>query len=169
MQMTARENSMPGSGSSIRSPGSRRPCACVWRTSALSIWSASATPRQGLRWQQDLQGHPSAQYSCGAVLVTHGLRQPDPLDARHAAALSARRQPELSVTRRRTQRRWVDDGVLRTYAAGGRHTWELDPDDARSRLVDDHSPLQPAATVFRQELAPGRDRIGQVGLAVEEG
>ena len=44
MKTTARENSMPGSGSSIRSPGSRRPCACVWRTSALSIWSVFATP-----------------------------------------------------------------------------------------------------------------------------
>ena len=58
------------------------------------------------------------------------------------------------------------DGSTTVYfgpdAAGGRHTWELDPDDARSRLVDDHSPLQPAAAVLRQELAPGRNRVGQV-------
>ena len=39
----------------------------------------------------------------GEVLVVHRLRQPDALDARHAAALPARRQPELSVARRRSR------------------------------------------------------------------
>ena len=39
----------------------------------------------------------------GELLVVHALRQPDALDARHAAALSARRQPELSVARRRSR------------------------------------------------------------------
>ena len=39
----------------------------------------------------------------GEVLVLHRLRQPDALDARHAAALPARRQPELSDARRRSR------------------------------------------------------------------
>ena len=42
--VTARANSMPGSGSSIRSPGSRRRCACGSRTSARSISRPSRTP-----------------------------------------------------------------------------------------------------------------------------
>ncbi len=43
------------------------------------------------------EGHPG-----GEILVLHGLRQPDAIDAGHAARLPARRQPELSVARRRT-------------------------------------------------------------------
>ena len=53
----------------------------------------------------------------GELLVVHAVRQPDALDARHAAALSARGQPELSVARRRAERRRLDDGLLRPEAA----------------------------------------------------
>ena len=50
---------------------------------------------------EDLQGDAAQGHSGGELLVLHALRQPDPLDARHAAALSARWQPELSVAGRR--------------------------------------------------------------------
>ena len=53
----------------------------------------------------------------GELLVVHALRQPDTLDAGHAAALSARRQPELSLARRRGGRRRLHDGLLRPEAA----------------------------------------------------
>ena len=52
---------------------------------------------------QDLQGDAAQGHPGGEVLVVHGLRQPDALDARHAAALPARWQPELSVARRRSR------------------------------------------------------------------
>ena len=42
--------------------------------------------------------HAAPERPGGEVLVLHRLRQPDALDARHSAALSTRRQPELSVT-----------------------------------------------------------------------
>ena len=59
-------------------------------------------------------------YSGGEFLVIHALRQPDPLDARYAAALSARRQPELSVACRRGGRGWLHYGVVRADPARGR-------------------------------------------------
>ena len=59
--------------------------------------------RQSLRRRQDLQGHAAQGHSRAGVLVVHALRQPVALDARHAAALPARRQPELSVARRRSR------------------------------------------------------------------
>ena len=65
------------------------------------------------RRQQDLQGHAAEGHSGREVLVLHRLRQPDALDARHAAALPARRQPELSVARRRSRYRRLDDGLFR--------------------------------------------------------
>ena len=42
------------------------------------------------RWRQDLQGDAAEGHSSGKILVVHALRQPDALDARHAAALSPR-------------------------------------------------------------------------------
>ena len=75
------------------------------------------------------------KHSRGGVLVVHALRQPDALDARHAAALSARRQPELSVARRRSGRRRLHDDLLRPDPAGGREARQLDPDHARQGLV----------------------------------
>ncbi len=52
--------------------------------------------RRDLRWRQDLQGDVAAEHPRSEVLVFHALRQPDPVDAANAAALSPRRQPELS-------------------------------------------------------------------------
>ena len=69
------------------------------------------------RRRQDLQGHPAAQRPGGEILVLHRLRQPDALDARHAAALPARRQPELPNACRGTQRRRLHDRVFRSQAA----------------------------------------------------
>ena len=45
-----------------------------------------------------VHGDPAARHPPGPVLVAHAVRQPDPLDARHAAALS--RGPAASRTRR---------------------------------------------------------------------
>ena len=66
-------------------------------------WRVRGLQRRILRRRQDLQGDASAQHPRGEVLVLHRLRQPDALDARHAAALPARRQPELSDARRRSR------------------------------------------------------------------
>ena len=104
--------------SSTASPASRRrwPCACP--ASARSISSPSLdADKQLLRRRQDLQGDAAQRHSGGELLVVHALRQPDALDARHAAALPARRQPELSVARRRGERRRLDDGLLQPDAA----------------------------------------------------
>ena len=49
--------------------------------------------------------------------------------------------------------RWLHDRLLRSDAAGGSETRQLDPDDARQGLVHDPAPLQPARTVLRQILA----------------
>jgi hypothetical protein len=51
-----------------------------------------------LRRRQDLRGHAAQGYSGRELLVVHLLRQPDTLDARHAAP--TRREPKLSVARR---------------------------------------------------------------------
>ncbi len=87
------------------------------------------------------------------VLVVHGLRQPVALDARHAAALPARGQPDVSLAGGDGRRRRLDDRVLLADAARGRRPRQLDPDDARQGLVHDPAPLQPAPVVLRQELA----------------
>lgn len=84
------------------------------------------------------------------------------LDARHTAALPARGQPELSVPRRRTERRRLHDGLLRSDPACWYQAGQLDSDDARQRLVHDPAPLQPARTVLRQDLAAERNRAGEI-------
>ena len=66
-----------------------------------------------LRRQQDLQGHIASEYPGGEVLVLHRLRQPDALDARHAAALPARWQPELSDARRQGECRRLHHRLFR--------------------------------------------------------
>ena len=71
-----------------------------------------------------------------------------------------RRQPELSLTRRGSQRRWLDDGVLRSDAARRGEARQLDPDRARQGLAGGPAPLQPARTVLHQGVAPERDRTG---------
>ncbi len=65
-----------------------------------------------LRRRQDLQGDAAQGHSGSELLVVDALRQHDALDARHAAALPARRQSELSLARRRAERRRLDDGLL---------------------------------------------------------
>ena len=66
-------------------------------------WRVRGLQRRILRRRQDLQGDAAAKHPGGEVLVLDRLRQPDALDARHAAALPARRQPELSDARRRSR------------------------------------------------------------------
>ena len=106
-----------------------------------------------LRRRQDLQDDAAQGHSGSELLVDHAVRQHDALDARHAAALSARGQPELSVACRRSRTGRLHDRLLRSDAAGGNQTRQLDPDDARQGLVRDPAPLQPARTVLRQILA----------------
>ena len=65
------------------------------------LFAIAGCGQELLRRRQDLQGDAAEGHSGGELLVVHALRQPDALDARHAAALPARRQPELSVARRR--------------------------------------------------------------------
>ncbi len=59
--------------------------------------------RKSLRRRQDVQGDAAQGHSGRGVLVLHPLRQPDPLDAADAAEISARRQPELPLARRRSR------------------------------------------------------------------
>ena len=82
------------------------------------------------------------------------------LDAPNAAALSARRQPELSVARRRSGRGRLDDDLFRPDPARGRETRQLDPDHARQGLVHAPSPLQPARALLHEGMAAERDRTG---------
>ena len=55
-----------------------------------------------LRWRKDVQGDPAEGNPRGQVLVVHAVRQPDPLHAPDAAALSARGKPD----RIRRRPRW---------------------------------------------------------------
>ena len=99
------------------------------------------------------------------LLVVDALRQPDALDARHAAALSARRQPELSVARRRGERRRLDDGVLqprRSPTACKRGNW-IQTDPTKGWFVDP-APLQPARTVLHKAWRPSEiELVSQAG------
>src|SRR5262249_13595527 len=115
-----------------------------------------------LRRQQDLQMHAAHKYSGREFLVVHGVRQPDTLDARHAAALPARRQPELSVAGRGAERRRVHDHLLRAQAAGRDQARQLDSNHAGQGLVYDPASLRPARTVLRQVLAAERNRDSTV-------
>ena len=110
--------------------------------------------RRILRRRQDLQGDAAEGHPGGEVLVLHRLRQPDPLDARHAAALPARRQPELSdrpppkrtptAPRRSISARPSRQGVKRR---------QLDSDRSEEGLDHDPAPLQPARTVLHEGVA----------------
>ena len=96
------------------------------------------------------------------LLVVHALRQPDPLDAADAAEIPARRQPELSLARRRGGRGRLDYGLVRARAARGRRARQLDPDRPGEGLVHPPPPLQPAAVVLHQGVAAWRDRTGRI-------
>ncbi len=114
------------------------------------------------RRRQDLQGDGAEERSSGKILVVHALRQPDALDARHAAALPARGQPKLSVARRRTGRRRLNDGLLQSDPARGGQAGQLDTDRSQKGLVHDPAPLQPARAVLHKSVAAERDRVGEV-------
>ena len=119
--------------------------------------------RRILRRRQDLQGDAAAEHPGGEVLVLHRLRQPDALDARHAAALPARRQPELSDARRRSRtptapRRCTSARASPTASSAG--NWiQTDPEEG---LEHAPAPLQPARTVLHQGVAAERDRACQL-------
>lgn len=115
-----------------------------------------------LRRRQDLQGDAAEGHSAGELLVVHALRRDDALDARHAAALSTRGQPELPIARRGSGRRRHDDGLLRPDAASECQTGQLDPDHAGQGVFPDAAALQPARAVLRQDLAAERGRSGEI-------
>jgi hypothetical protein len=100
--------------------------------------------QEPLRRRQDLQGDAAQGHPRREFLVVHRVRQHDALDARHASALSASGQPELSLARRRAERRRLHDGLLRSEAARRRQARQLDSDHARQGLVHDPAPIQPA-------------------------
>ena len=116
-----------------------------------------------LRRCQDLQGDPAAEHPGGRVLVADRLRQPDALDAADAAALPARRQPDLSDPRRGGERRRLDHRLLRPLQTSRRQGGQLDPDDAGQGLVDDPAAVQPEGALFHQGMAAERGRAGEVG------
>ncbi len=118
--------------------------------------------QESLRWRQDVQGDPATEDSRGQVLVVHRVRQPDALHAPDAAALPARRKPDVPVTGGRGERGRLHDGLFRPNQASRRKGRQLDPDDARQGLVHDPASLQPGGVVLRQDLASERDRIGPV-------
>ena len=105
------------------------------------------------RWRQDLQGDAAEGHPGGELLVVHRLRQPDALDARHTAALSACRQPELSLARRRTERRRLHDGLLQPDPARGDQTGQLDSDRSEQGLV--HDTCASTARSSRSSPRPG--------------
>ena len=90
------------------------------------------------------------------LLVVHALRQPDPLDAADAAEISARRQPELSLARRRGGRGRLDHGVVRPDAARGRRARQLDPDRPGEGLVHPPRLYSPLPSFFTKEWRPAR-------------
>ena len=57
--------------------------------------------RHAVRRGEDLQGDAAQGHPGARLLVLHPLRQPDPLDAADPAEVPARRQPVLSLARRR--------------------------------------------------------------------
>ena len=89
--------------------------AMIMRIPDVGLAVSDGLPRRGrraVRRREDLQGDAAQGHPGARVLVLHALRQSDALDAADAAALPARRQPELSVARRRSRRRRLDDGLL---------------------------------------------------------
>ena len=108
-----------------------------------------------VRRREDLQGDAAQGHPGARLLVVHALRQPDPLDAADAAEVPARRQPELSLARRRARRGRLDHGLVRARAARGRGARQLDPDRPGEGLVHAPAPLQPAAVVLHKDWRPG--------------
>ena len=106
----ARARSTRASASSTSRPVTLRRCACAsraWaRNTSMTFFDAKERRLDG---EEPLPDDPAAGHSGGALLVDHGLRQPDPFDAADRSGLSPRRQPELPVAcghcRRRTDRR----------------------------------------------------------------
>ena len=127
------------------------------------LFAIAGCRQELLRRRQDLQGDAAQGHSGGELLVVHALRQPDALDARHAAALPARRQPELSLARRRSRAPTAprrSTSARRSLTASKRGNWIQT--DAEQGLVRDPAPLQPARAVLHQGVAAERDRVGEV-------
>ena len=119
--------------------------------------------RRVFRRQQDLQGHIASEYSCGEVLVLHRLRQPDALDARHAAALSARWEPELSDARCQGQCRPLNYRLLRSGQTRGRERAAIGYKPIRRKAGSRSCAFTVRSNRSSRRVAPERDRTSEVG------
>ena len=106
-------------------------------------------PRRG----QVVHGDVAAGHPPGPVLVAHAVRQPDPLDADHPAALPPRRQPGLPVAGRGGQPGRLDHHPRRPRAARRRPRRQLDPDRSRTRGSSPSSAC--TAHCSRSSTSPG--------------
>ena len=96
----------------------------------------------------------AARHPRGPVLVAHALRQPDPIDARDAAAIPPGRQPVVPEPGGGRERRRFDHHPPRPRAARRRRRRQLDPDDAGQGVLRRPPALQPARS--RSSTSPGR-------------
>ena len=102
---------------------------------------------------QVVHGHAAPRHPPSPVLVAHALRQPDPLDARHAPTLPPGREPVVPHPCRGRERRRLDHDPRRPRAAGRRRRRQLDPDRRRAR---DASPSSGStARSRRSSTSPG--------------
>ncbi len=83
---------------------------------------------ESLNGEEPLPDDPAAGHSGGALLVDHGLRQPDPFDAADRSGLSPGRQPELPVACGHCREGWIDDVALLARATRRCRSGELDTD-----------------------------------------
>ena len=107
------------------------------------------------------KGIPEAQ-----LLVVDAIRQPDALDARHAAALPSRRQPVLSVARRRSRAPTAprrSTSARRSRKASAR---QLDSDRSRQRAGSRSCASTARSNRSSRKMAAERDRGGEVATAI---
>ena len=129
------------------------------------LFAFGGCEQEVLRRRQDLQGDAAQGHSGSELLVVHAVRQHDALDARHAAALSARGQPELSVARRRSRAPTAprpSTSVRRSRPGVKRGNWiQTMPGKGWFVILRLYSPLEP---FFDKILAAERNRAGAVEL-----
>jgi hypothetical protein len=112
------------------------------------LWTMVDAQNNYFDGSQDLQGYTAKEHSRREILVLHAVRHDAPIDARHAATLSARRQPELSITGSPGGRRWLDDDIFLTGPTGRCAARQLDPDHPRQEFYSSAAPVQSARVVL---------------------
>ena len=163
IRATAHASSMPGIWFFYSVTGIT-PAMCMRLANVGSQYLENFRDSQGnaVRWQQDLQGHacrpifPPPGSGRSPCMTIRRARCSTRRNAIHARAARAIRHPPPRRTPTDRRRSTLPRHSRR------RQTRQLDPDRSEERLVDDPAPLQPAPAVLRQELATGRDRVGEV-------